>query len=83
MHKFNWTFFRVTHENVTIVLITPFRWERATVTIAGKEFLPGHRLDPNAAYMDIMTNYSKIEKDTQLYQAGYREDTEGKSDYNK
>ena len=83
IRKFSLTFICVTNFNVKIVLITPFRWDQATVSVAGKEFLPGHRLDPNAAYLDIMTNYSKIEKETVLFQAGYREDTPSKSDYAK
>ena len=66
-----------------LTLLVFFRWSKATVTIAGKEFLPGHRLDANAAFLDVMTNYSKIDKGTKLWQIGYRDDTVGKSVYNK
>ena len=61
----------------------PSRWSRATVSIAGKEFLPGYRLDPNAAFLDLMTDYSNEEKSTNLWPTGFREDTIGKSAYNK
>ena len=61
-----------------------FRWSRATVAIAGKEFLPGYRLDPNAAFLDLMTSYSNEEKSTKkMWPTGFREDTNGKSEYNK
>ena len=61
----------------------PSRWSRATVSIAGKEFLPGYRLDPNAAFLDLMTGYSNEEKSTYLYPTGFREDTSGIAEYNK
>ena len=59
------------------------RWSRVNVAICGTDFMPEYRLDPNAAYLNIMTNYSNNEKSTKLHQWGFREDTVRKSSINR
>ena len=63
--------------------LLPSRWAGAKVSISGKEFLPTYRLNPNAAFLDLMTNYSEEEKSTYLYQTGFRADTATKAAFNK
>ena len=53
------------------------------VYVAGKEVMEDCVPSNHANYINLMTQYSQVEKDTKLYQIGYREGMPSGGDENK